>query len=59
MKFPTTLRVAAERLSNSEVARNILGDAFVEHFAASRIWESREYERHVNSWQLERYFEII
>ncbi len=59
MKFPTTLRIAASRLSNSEVARNLMGDAFVEHFAASRIWESREYERHVNSWQLERYFEII
>ena len=31
---------------------------FVEHFAMSRHRESREYERHVNSWQLERYFEI-
>ena len=59
LKFPSTLRDAAGRLSDSRAARDLLGDAFVEHFAASRIWESREYERHVNSWQLERYFEII
>lgn len=58
-KFPVTLRAAAERLSKSDAARKILGDEFVDHYAASRIWESREYERHVNSWQLERYFEII
>jgi len=25
----------------------------------SRYWECREYERNLNSWQLERYFEII
>ena len=35
------------------------GGEFVDHPAMSRHWESREYERHVNGWQLERYFEII
>jgi len=37
----------------------MLGDIFVEHYAASRDWEVREYERNVNDWQLRRYFEII
>lgn len=58
-RFPGQLRAAAERLSGSASARRLFGDAFVEHFVRSRLWECREYERHVNSWQLERYFEII
>ena len=40
-------------------ARRLFGEEFVEHFAMSRHWEFRECERHVNSWQLERYFEIV
>ena len=59
LAFPGTLRQAADRFEASAAAREVFGDAFVEHFAASRIWESREYERAVNSWQLDRYFEII
>lgn len=58
-RFPSHLREAAERLGRSDAARRSFGDAFVEHFVMSRLWECREYERHVNSWQLERYFEII
>jgi glutamine synthetase len=37
----------------------LFGDEFVEHFAASREWEEREYRRHVSDWELDRYFEII
>ena len=58
-RFPGTLRAAADRFRTSEVARRGLGDAFVDHFAMTRIWECTEYERNLNSWQLERYFEII
>lgn len=58
-QFPRTLRRAAERFDRSTAARGLFGDAFVDHYVTSRLWESREYERHVNDWQLERYFEII
>ena len=58
-RFPGQLRAAADRLDHSGHARRLLGDAFVDHFAMTRRWECREYERHVNDWQLERYFEII
>jgi len=58
-QFPRTLRQAAERLDGSAAARGMFGDSFIDHFVTSRVWESREYERHVNDWQLERYFEII
>ena len=58
-QLPTNLRDATRLLEASDAGRKIFGDAFVEHFVASRDWEVREYERHVNDWQLKRYFEII
>jgi len=58
-RFSPTLRHAAERFAASDAARETFGDAFVDHYVTSRLWEAREYERHVNDWQLERYFEII
>jgi glutamine synthetase len=58
-KFSTTLADSAKALETSTVARSYLGDEFVEHFVMSRHWEVREYQRSLNSWQLERYFEII
>ena len=57
--LPPTLWDAAQRLKASAPARELFGDAFVEHFAASREWEEREYRRHVSDWELARYFEII
>jgi len=53
------LRDATRAFEKSDVARSMLGDTFVDHYAASRDWEVREYERAVNDWQLGRYFEII
>ena len=53
------LRDANREFVQSAVATKMLGDIFVEHYAASRDWEVREYERNVNDWQLRRYFEII
>ena len=57
--FPATLREAAAVFAQSEMARRWFGDAFVDHFAASRDWESRQFERAVTDWELARYFEII
>ena len=58
-RFAPTLREAAVRFGASDAARALFGEAFVSHFAATRLWESREHERHVNDWQLGRYFEIV
>jgi glutamine synthetase len=57
--LPATLTEAARRLRGSKEARGLFGDAFVEHFAATREWEEREFRRHVTDWELARYFEII
>jgi glutamine synthetase len=57
--LPRTLTEAAERLAASKAARELFGAPFVEHFAASREWEEREFRRAVTDWELARYFEII
>ncbi len=58
-QLPGNLRDATRDLLQSDAAREMFGEEFVTHFAASRDWEVREYERTVNDWQLQRYFEII
>ena len=59
LALPTTLDRAAAALRDSAPARDLFGSAFVDHYAASRDWESQEYRRHVTDWELSRYFEII
>jgi len=57
--LPRSLLEATERFKKSKLSRSFFGDAFVDHFAASREWEHRQYARAVTSWELKRYFEII
>ena len=58
-RLPATLWDAAKRFSGSFVARQLFGDEFVDHYAASREWEERQFRKHVTDWELARYFEII
>ena len=58
-QLPRTLWDAAQRLKASEPARALFGDAFVEHYAATREWEEREFRKAITDWELARYFEII
>lgn len=58
-KLPRTLGEAAERLNKSETARQLFSDDFIDHYAATRDWEQREFNRHITDWEMERYFEII
>lgn len=59
LRLPSTLWEAAQQLKQSEAARQILGGAFVDHYAASREWEEREFRKQITDWELARYFEII
>lgn len=59
LSLPVDLATAAAALRDSAVAREYFGAGFVEHYAASREWECREFRRHVTDWELSRYFEII
>ena len=56
---PRTLIDATRLFQQSEIARDWLGDVFVDHFSASREWEWRQWLDSVTDWELKRYFEII
>jgi len=58
-RAPRTLIETTRNFGNSAIARDFLGDTFVEHFAASRDWEWRQWLDGVTDWELKRYFEII
>jgi glutamine synthetase len=57
--LPRTLTQAAGRLEASAAARTLFGDVFVDHYAMTRRWEEREFQRAITDWELARYFEII
>ncbi|MDE2017243.1 MAG: glutamine synthetase, partial [Hyphomicrobiales bacterium] len=58
-RLPRTLWESAQRLKSSKPARELFGDAFVDHYAATREWEEREFRKAITDWELNRYFEII
>ena len=59
LKLPNTLWESAARLKQSEPARELFGDIFVDHYAGTREWEEREFRKHISDWEMNRYFEII
>ncbi|MDB5858440.1 MAG: L-glutamine synthetase [Ramlibacter sp.] len=58
-RAPRTLLETTRVFRESKIARDWLGDAFVDHFAATREWEWRQWQDAVTDWELKRYFEII
>ena len=57
--LPSTLDVASEKLKTSEIAKELFGDEFIDHYSRTRDWEVLEARKAVTDWQLQRYFEII
>jgi len=58
-RAPRSLIETTRLFRDSAIARDWLGDDFVDHFAASRDWEWRQWQDGVTDWELKRYFEII
>jgi len=58
-RAPRTLIETTRLFRQSATARDWLGDTFVDHFAATREWEWRQWQDAVTDWELKRYFEII
>ena len=58
-RAPRTLIETTRNFRQSDIARDWLGDPFVDHFAATREWEWRQWLDGVTDWELKRYFEII
>jgi len=58
-RAPRTLIETTRIFRGSKVARDWFGDDFVDHFAATREWEWRQWLDAVTDWEMKRYFEII
>jgi glutamine synthetase len=58
-RAPRSLKETTEIFRRSDVARDWFGDVFVDHFAATRDWEWRQWQDAVTDWELKRYFEVI
>ncbi len=57
--LPSNLHEATKQMKDSSVAKEILGEKFVEHFTQTREWEWRQHLNAVTDWEFKRYFEII
>jgi glutamine synthetase len=58
-RLPRNLHEATLKMSESKLARELFGDTFVDHFVNTRLWEWRQFQDSVTSWEMKRYFEII
>ena len=57
--IPSSLLDAVNIMKDSKVANELFGEAFVNHFTKTRLWECKQFAKSVTDWELKRYFEII
>ncbi|KFH61761.1 glutamine synthetase [Podila verticillata NRRL 6337] len=59
-RLPKSLKDSANAmLAPGSIAREVLGDEFVDHYGATRLNEYRIWESAVTSWETKRYFELV
>jgi glutamine synthetase len=58
-RAPRTLIETTRIFRESALARDWFGDDFVDHYAATREWEWRQWLDAITDWEMKRYFEII
>jgi glutamine synthetase len=54
-KIPDDLHKAVERLDQSEIARDWLGEEFVNFYAETRFWDAEQHRLALTDWELRRY----
>ncbi|MEL6924119.1 MAG: glutamine synthetase family protein [Bacteroidota bacterium] len=57
--LPTNLQKATQTMKSSAIAKELLGEVFVDHFVRTREWEWLQFEQSVTDWELNRYFELV
>lgn len=57
--LPYNLLDATTAMKNSDIAKELFGNDFVDHFTKTREWEWKQFSKHVTDWELKRYMEII
>ena len=58
-RLPADLHAATHAMKESEVATELFGADFVDHFVRTREWEWRQFSQAVTDWETKRYFEVI
>jgi glutamine synthetase len=58
-RLPRTLDAAVERFNASALARDWLGDEFVDDYVTMRRWELQQYQSAVGEWERDRYFDTL
>lgn len=59
-RLAKSLREAVNAMTAKDsIAREILGNEFVEHFAGTREHECRLFEEAVTDWEFKRYIEVV
>lgn len=54
-RVPKDLQTATELFEQSEIARDWLGDDFVNFYVETRLWEVNEHRLSISDWELRRY----
>ena len=57
--LPENLWDASQKMKNSDIAKELFGEDFVDHFTKTRDWEWRAFSKQVTDWETKRYFEVI
>lgn len=57
--LPRNLWDATKIMKESELARELFGEKFIEHFSYTREWEWKTYQKSVTDWEFKRYFESV
>ncbi|MGD9517156.1 glutamine synthetase family protein [Mycolicibacterium sp.] len=57
--LPRSLAEAVDAFGASSLARTAFGDAFVDHYLASRGWERDRHREAVSDWETGRYFSRV
>ncbi len=57
--LPINLGEALQELERDEVICAALGEHVLSHFREAKVQEWNSYRRHVSSWEIERYLEVL
>ena len=57
--LPGSLKEATKKMANSNLAKELFGEAFVKNYTLTREWEYKQAILSNPIWELRRYFEII
>ncbi|XWN38315.1 MAG: glutamine synthetase family protein [Balneola sp.] len=55
----TNLHNATKAMKESDIAYELFGETFTDHFIRTREWEWKQYDPQQENWELKRYFEIV